>query len=185
LILDCELLAERAFQWHALFFKDGSRYAEVSPDLVEGCPKPIIQDILFDPVFLFNTFADFTTLINYWMAMLVLRTNTFGLVRRFRKLEPKQLFLWDREMSDYADKICRSVPYGSRPAAGYSGRFGTLSPLVSAKLYFQTKKATREAAWCEEVYYGTRVPGLYSPIVTMESDNAMSTFLSKSSRYTL
>ncbi|KAF2652700.1 hypothetical protein K491DRAFT_33272 [Lophiostoma macrostomum CBS 122681] len=184
LIVDCELLAERAFHWHTEFFSDRPRYREVSPTFIEGCPAPIISD-MYDPVFMFNTFADFTTLINYWMAMLVLRTNTFRLVRKFRKVEPKDLFLWDREMSDYADKICRSVPYGSRPAAGYSGRFGTLSPLVSAKLYFEAKNATKEAAWCEEVYYGTKVPGLYSPPVTMESDKALVNLLSRSSRYIL
>ena len=173
LIEDAEDLAQRAFRWHADFVQNGPRYTEVEPDVVEGCPAVFLEEMVFDKVFMFHTFAAFTTLINYWMAMLVLRSNMFKLVRKFRNLEMKQLYLWDLEMSGYADKICRSVPYGSRPAAGYSGRFGTLTPLIAAKAYFEAKKATKEVAWCELAYYGTKVPGLYSPPVPMEGDQAM------------
>lgn len=183
-IFDSQLLADRAFEWLADFEKDGPQYTKTSPESIDGF-IPIVDDITYDPVFRFKTFAAFTTLINYWMAMLILRSNAFGLVRKFRKLEPKQLFMWDRELSGYADSICRGVPYGCRRAAGYSGRFGTLTPLIVAKKYFEAKKATKEAAWCEKVYYGTKVPGLYSPPVPMDHNKGLANLVQNSSRYIL
>jgi hypothetical protein len=163
LIYDSQHVADRAFDWFSKFQSNGPPlYTEVPITEVEGF-KRYINNTLFDPVFIFRNFATFTTLINYWMAMLILRSNTFGLVRKFRQLEPKQLLMWDRELSVYADSICRSVSYGCRPSAGYGARFGTLTPLVVAKKYFEAKKAAREAAWCEKVYYGTQIQGVYTP----------------------
>jgi hypothetical protein len=116
---------------------------------------------------------------------LILRSNTFGIVRKVRQLQPKELFQWDREMGGYADNICRAVPYGCRPSAGYSGRFGSLTPLIVAKKYYDAKKATKEAAWCEMVYYGTKVEGLYTPPVSMEPNPGLVNLVQKSSRYIL
>lgn len=182
LIFDSQHVADRAFEWFAKYEEEGALFTRVPVDQVEGF-LTIIDDIQYDPVFVFKTFSTFTTLINYWMAMLILRSNTFALVRKFRQLEPKQLMMWDRELSGYADSICRGVPYGCRPAAGYSGRFGTLTPLVVAKKYFEAKKATKEAAWCERVYFGTKIPGLYSPPVTMEPNKGVATLIQNSTRY--
>ncbi|KAF2751442.1 hypothetical protein M011DRAFT_395178 [Sporormia fimetaria CBS 119925] len=182
LIYDSQIVADRAFEWLAKFETDGPLFWRVPIDDMEGFLKQF-NDRTFDPVFQFKTFATFTTLINYWMAMLILRSNTFGLLRKFRKLEPKQLFLWDRELSGYADSICRTVPYGCRPSSGYCGRFGTLTPLVVAKKYYEAKKAEREIAWCDMVYFGKNVPGLYSP--PPETNKGIVRHVQNSTRYIL
>lgn len=182
LISDSQQLADRAFAWFANYEEsEGPLYKSVPVDDVEGFHK-VPDGFNFDPCFMFKTFATYTTLINYWMAMLILRSNTFGLVRKFRQLEPKQLMMWDRELSDYATNICRAVPYGCRTSAGYSGRFGTLTPLVVAKKYFDAKKAEKESTWCEKVYYGTQVPGLYSP-PSMEPNKGLVNLRQNSTRY--
>jgi hypothetical protein len=181
LIMDSQAIADRAFEWLAK--NENTKILGFSKVPLDELEQRTIEDKLFDPVYQFHTFAAFTTLINYWMAMLILRSNTFGLVRKFRQLEPKQLMMWDREMSSYADHICRAVPYGCRPMAGYSGRFGTLTPLVVAKKYYETKGAKKEADWCEEVYYGTKVPGLYAPPVPMEPNKGLQNLVQNSTRY--
>ncbi|KAF2277064.1 uncharacterized protein EI97DRAFT_308006 [Westerdykella ornata] len=162
LIDDSQQLADRAFAWFAKFESNGPLYTKVPIDQMDGF-LTYFNDHTYDPVYHFKTFAIFTTLINYWMAMSILRSNTFGLVRRFRQLAPKQLLMWDRELSSYADNICRAVPYGVRRSAGYCGRFGTLTPLVVARKYYEAKKAAKEMAWCDKVFVGARVPGLYTP----------------------
>lgn len=184
LILDSQALADRGFEWLAKYEEKGKSYSEIPPAQLHGFPQ-IVDDVVYDPVFLYHSFAAYTTLINYWMAMLILRSNTFMLVRKYRQLEPKQLMLWDRELSGYADCICRGVAYGCRPAAGYSGRFGTLTPLIVAKKYFEAKGAIKEAAWCEKVFHGTRVPGLYAPPIDMEVKPGVANYLQNSSRYIL
>lgn len=189
LMNESQLLADRAFAWHTKFeSENGPLFTRHPISSIEGFSSISPDDETYDPVFIFKTFATFTTLINYWMAMLILRSNTFALVRKFRKLEPKQLMMWDRELAGYADSICRGVPYGSRPAAGYTGRFGTLTPLVVAKKYYDAKKAEKESKWCEKVYYGTRVEGLYAPpplAINMESNSGLANLVQNSTRYIL
>lgn len=184
LITDSQELANRAFDWYKDFASSGDLFTEIPAEQSEGWVE-MFNDFTFDPVYKFKTFATFTTLINYWMAMLILRSNAFGVIRKVQNLEPKQLFMWDRELCSYADNICRTVPYGCRPSAGYAGRFGSLTPLVAAKRYYEAKKATKEAAWCEKVYSGARVEGLYQPPPSMEPSPAMVNLVQNSSRYIL
>ncbi|ORY15122.1 hypothetical protein BCR34DRAFT_189074 [Clohesyomyces aquaticus] len=162
-IVDSQVLAERGFAWFAEYEKDGPRYKEVDIAFFEGFQQSFCDDPMYTRAFLFDSWATSNTYLLYWMSMLILRSNSFLLVRRFHRLEPKQLFLWDRELAGYADCICRGVPFGCRSSGGYTGRFSTMTPLVVAKKYFEAKNATREAAWCERAYFGNRVPGLYSP----------------------
>jgi hypothetical protein len=184
LITDSQKVADNAFDWFAQFESSGPLYTKIPVEQSEGWVKRF-NDFTFDPVYKFKTFATFTTLINYWMAMLILRSNAFGVLRKMHKLEPKQLLMWDREMGGYADNICRAVPYGCRPSAGYSGRFGSLTPLIVAKKYYDAKKATKEAEWCEQVYCGTRVEELYTPPVSMEPNPGLVNLVQNSSRYVL
>lgn len=102
------------------------------------------------------------------MSMLIMQGNTFKLLRQYRQLEMKQLLMWDRQLIGYADCICRSIPYNCRPMMGYTAKFGCLTPLVVASKFYEVKGATKEAAWCEAVYVGARVPGLYQSPVTLE-----------------
>lgn len=181
LVKDSQAVADRAFAWLANFENEGPLFDRVPVEQLEDFHQAY-QDHTWDPVFIFKTFATYTTLINYWMAMLILRSNTFAIVRNVRQLEPRQLMMWDRELSSYAENICRGVPYGCRAQAGYSGRFGALTPLVVAKKYYEAKKATKEVAWCEKVYYGTQVPGLYSP-PPMEPSEGVRALRQNSTRY--
>jgi hypothetical protein len=188
LIADSQAIANRGFAWHDAFMKkDPPPFTLMPADAMEGLLIKM-DDMTFDHVYMFRTFASYTTLINYWMAILILRLNTFQLVRHpsQRLLEPKQLMLWDRELAGHADSICRAVPYGSRVQAGYSGRFGSLTPLVVAKKYFEATKRIKEAEWCERVYYGTKVPGLYAtPNIPMDVNPGMQNLMQRSQRYIL
>ncbi|KAF2730650.1 hypothetical protein EJ04DRAFT_34818 [Polyplosphaeria fusca] len=182
IIVDSQLLADRLFEWIVSYEKDGPRYDKVDVETVEGFAR-LCDDDLYDPVFAFKTFAASTTYLLYWMSMLIMRSNSFLLVRKFHALEPKQLFLWDRELSEYADCICRAVPYSSRPSAGYTGRFSTLTPLVIAKKYFEAKGASKENEWCRKAYFGAQVPGLYTPPIPMEPLPSFVKLVQNSERY--
>lgn len=160
LIDDSQALAERAFDWLARFEKGGPRYDKVDVSTMDGF-LDICSDRLFDPVFDFHYFGAGICYMIYWMSMLIMQGNTFKLFRQHRKLEMKQLMMWDRQLSGYADCICRSIPYNCRPITGYTAKFGCLTPLVVARKYFEAKGAKKEETWCSTVYLGARVPGLY------------------------
>jgi hypothetical protein len=165
LIEDSQHLADRAFDWLSNFEKNGPRYDQVPPDHFPTF-LAICRDRVFDPIFDFHYFGAGICYMIYWMSMLILQGNTFKLLRQHRQLEPKQLFMWDRQLGGYADASCRSVPYNCRPVTGYAAKFGSLTPLVVARKYFEMKGAQKEpeARWCESVYMGARVPGLYQTI---------------------
>ncbi|KAF2015382.1 hypothetical protein BU24DRAFT_176721 [Aaosphaeria arxii CBS 175.79] len=184
-INDSQTLADRGFAWFASFQENhGPLYTNVPIDTVDGFFDP--ADKTYDPVYAYKSFAASNMCSIYWMSMLIMRSNMFLLVRTHRKLEPKQLFMWDRELSGFADSICRGVPFSCRPAAGYVGRFGQLTPLIVARKYYTAKGAAKEAAWCEKVYYGAKVPGLYSPpqyAVPLEQHKGYTEFVQNTKRY--
>ncbi|KAH8704580.1 hypothetical protein GQ44DRAFT_831407 [Phaeosphaeriaceae sp. PMI808] len=159
-------LADRAFDWLSNFEKNGPRYDLVNLDTFDSF-LAICADRVFDPVFDFRSFGAGICYMIYWMSMLIMQGNTFKLLRQYRKLELKQLVMWDHQLSGYADCICRSVPYNCRPITGYAAKFGSLTPLVVARKYYELKGPAKliEAKWCEKVYMGARVPGLYQPLV--------------------
>jgi hypothetical protein len=169
LIHDSEQLANRAFDWLSNFEKNGPRYDQVPIDTFEGF-FDICADRVFDPVFDFHYFGAGICYLIYWMSMLIMQGNTFKLLRQHRHLELKQLMMWDRQLGGYADAICRSIPYNCRPVTGYTAKFGSLTPLVVARKYFEMKGPSKviEAKWCENVYMGARVPGLYQTPVPLD-----------------
>jgi hypothetical protein len=169
LIEDSEHLATRAFEWLSNFEKNGPRYDRVNLDEFESF-LDICADRVFDPVFDFHYFGAGICYMIYWMSMLIMQGNTFKLLRQYRQLELKQLMIWDRQLGGYADCICRSIPYNCRPMTGYTAKFGSLTPLVVARKYYEMKGPSKqtEAKWCETVYLGARVPGLYQTPVPLE-----------------
>jgi hypothetical protein len=169
LLEDSEQCANRAFDWLSNFEKNGPRYDQV-PISTFDTFSDICADHIFDPVFDFHYFGAGICYMIYWMSMLIMQGNTFKLLRQHRQLELKQLMMWDRQLGGYADSICRSVPYNCRPMTGYTAKFGSLTPLVVARKYFEMKGPSKEkeAKWCESVYLGARVPGLYSTPVPLE-----------------
>jgi hypothetical protein len=169
LITDSEQLANRAFDWLSNFEKNGPRYDQASLDGFEGF-SAICADRVFDPVFDFHYFGAGICYMIYWMSMLIMQGNTFKLLRQFRQLELKQLMMWDRQLGSYADSICRSIPYNCRSMTGYAAKFGSLTPLVVARKYYEMKGPSKEteAKWCENVYMGARVPGLYQTPIPLE-----------------
>lgn len=182
IIVASQLLAARGKEWLAGYENHGPRYRRVGTGSYNDS-LGLADDPTFDKVFYFNSFATSNTYLGYWMSMLILQSNTFGLVRKFHKLEPMQLYMWDRELSGYADSICRGVPFSCQLEAGYTGRFGTLTPLVVARKYFEAKKAVKEIAWCEKAYYGTKVDGLYTPPIPMKPGQKWAEFVQNSERY--
>jgi len=166
---DSQNVANRAFEWLSNFEKHGPRYDQISSEFFEGF-SDICADNVFDPVFDFHYFGAGICYMIYWMSMLILQGNTFKLLRQHRQLELKQLMMWDRQLGGYAECICRSVPYNCRPITGYTAKFGSLTPLVVARKYFEAKGPSKEAEakWCEKVYLGARVPGLYQTPVPLE-----------------
>lgn len=169
LIHDSEQLANRAFDWLSNFEKNGPRYDQVPIDVFESF-LDICADRVFDPVFDFHYFGAGICYMIYWMSMLIMQGNTFKLLRQHRQLELKQLMMWDRQLGGYADAICCSIPYNCRSITGYTAKFGSLTPLVVARKYYEMKgpsKAT-EAKWCGDVYMGARVPGLYQTPVPLD-----------------
>lgn len=167
LINDSQHVANRAFEWLSIFEKHGPRYDKIDVAYMTGFLE-ICADRAFDPVFDFHYFGAGICYMIYWMSMLIMQGNTFGLLRKYRKLEMKQLFMWDRQLGGYADCICRSIPYNCRPTTGYTAKFGCLTPLVVARKYYEAKGAKKEAGWCETVYMGASVPGLYQSPVPLE-----------------
>ncbi|KAH9867995.1 hypothetical protein IAQ61_007302 [Plenodomus lingam] len=167
LLEDSQDLANRAFEWISLFERHGPRYDKVSVDSMLGFLN-ICSDRLFDPVFDFHYFSAGICYMIYWMSMLIMQGNTFKLLRQHRKLEMKQLVMWDRQLVGYADCICRSIPYNCRPFTGYTAKFGSLTPLVVARKFYEARGAKKEAGWCETVYLGARVPGLYQSATPLE-----------------
>lgn len=167
LLDDSQHLANRAFEWLSIFERHGPHYDKVPVDSMDGF-LDICSDRLFDPVFDFHYFGAGICYMIYWMSMLILQGNTFKLLRQHGKLDMKQLMMWGRQLVGYADGICRSIPYNCRPLTGYTAKFGSLTPLVVARKFYEAKGAKREAGWCETVYMGARVPGLYQSPVPLE-----------------
>jgi hypothetical protein len=183
LIEDSEHLATRAFEWLSNFEKNGPRYDRVNLDEFEAF-LDICSDRVFDPVFDFHYFGAGICYMIYWMSMLIMQGNTFKLLRQYRQLEMKQLMLWDRQLGGYADCICRSIPFNCRPMTGYTAKFGSLTPLVVARKYYEMKGASKqtEAKWCEAVYLGARVPGLYQMPVPLEPLKAVKDMVDSNER---
>ncbi|KAF2638508.1 hypothetical protein P280DRAFT_71981 [Massarina eburnea CBS 473.64] len=182
-LLDDSLqLAGCATEWFVNFEKDGPRYSRIPINEVDGF-LDTYNDRTFDPVFFFHTFGAGICYMIYSMSMLILQSNTFRLLRQYRQLEAKDMYIWDQKLGGYADMICRSVPYNCRPIAGYTAKFGALTPLVVARKYFEAKKAEEKLRWCERVYQGTRVPGLYSTPIPMEPLKSVQNLVQKSGRY--
>jgi len=167
LLDDSQTVANRAFEWLSLFEKNGPRYDYLNVASMEGFLE-ICSDRLFDPVSDFHCFSAGICYMIYWMSMLIMQGNTFKLLQQHRQLDMKQLIMWDRQLVGYADSICRSVPYHCRSIMGYTARFGCLTPLVVASKFYRAKGAIKQATWCETVYMGARVPGLYQPPVPLE-----------------
>lgn len=183
LIDDSQRLADRGFEWLSNFEKHGPRYQKVDIASMDGF-LDICADRVFDPVFDFNYFGAGICYMIFWMSMLIMQGNTFKLLRQHRHpLELKQLMMWDRQLSGYADSICRSIPYNCRPMTGYTAKFGCLTPLVVARKYYEAKGAKAEAGWCETVYLGARVPGLYQAPVPLEPLTAVKNTVKGSDRF--
>jgi len=174
LIDDAQQVANRAFEWLSNFERHGPRYNRVGVATMAGfldiCPDP---GGVFDPVFEFHYFGAGICYLIYWMSMLIMQGNTFKLLRQHRQLDLKQLMMWDRQLSSYADSICRSVPYHCRPVTGYTAKFGSLTPLMVARKFYEMKGAKTEAGWCAKVYMGARVPELYSAVFTLDPLDAV------------
>lgn len=183
LIADSEQLANRAFDWLSSFEKNGPRYDQIS---IENFATffDICSDRVFDPVFDFHYFGAGICYMIYWMSMLIMQGNTFKLLRQHRQLELKQLMMWDRQLGGFADSICRSIPYNCRPMTGYTAKFGSLTPLVVARKYYEMKGPSKltEAKWCENVYMGARVPGLYQTPVPLDPLKAVKSTVDQTDR---
>ncbi|KAJ4986095.1 C6 finger domain-containing protein [Stagonosporopsis vannaccii] len=162
IIEDSQKLANRAFEWLSDFEKYGPRYDKVDIASMEAFLETICADRVFDPVFNFHYFGAGICYMIYWMSMLIMQSNTFKLLRTHRQLEPKQLLMWGRQLSGYADSICKSIPFHCRPQTGYTAKFGSLTPLVVARKFYENAPGMqRKAEWCANVYVVARVPGLY------------------------
>lgn len=161
-IADSQALANRAFEWLSDFEKYGPRYDKVPIASMDGFLSHVCADVVFDPVFDFKYFGAGICYMIYWMSMLILQGNTFRLLRTYRALEPKQLFTWSRQLAGFADHICMSIPFHSRPQTGYTAKFGSLTPLVVARKFYENAPGMQgKAKWCADVYVVARVPGLY------------------------
>ncbi|KAG9201400.1 hypothetical protein G6514_005772 [Epicoccum nigrum] len=161
-ISDSQALANRAFEWLSDFEKYGPRYDKVPIASMEGFLDHVCAEMVFDPVFDFKYFGAGICYMIYWMSMLILQGNTFRLLRAHRALEPKQLFTWGRQLAGFADHICMSIPFHSRPQTGYTAKFGSLTPLVVARKFYENAPGmAAKAKWCADVYTVARVPGLY------------------------
>ncbi|KAL6702668.1 hypothetical protein ACN47E_001253 [Coniothyrium glycines] len=182
LINDSQEVGRRAFEWLSIFEKHGPRYDSVSIDTMQGFLE-ICDDRMFDPVFDFHYFGAGICYLIYWMSMLIMQGNTFKLLRQYRQLEMKQLMMWDRQLSGYADCICRSIPYHCRPKTGYTAKFGSLTPLVVARKYYEVKGAKKESDWCGRVYLGARVPGLYQEPIPLEPLKAVAHTVKDNDRF--
>jgi hypothetical protein len=167
LIDDSDRVAGRAFEWLSTFERHGPRYNKVDIAEMEGI-LDLCDDRVFDPVFDFHYFGAGICYLIYSMSMLILQGNTFRLLRQYRQLELKQLMMWDRQLGGYADTICRSAPYNCRSTTGYVATFGSLTPLMVARKYYEAKGAKREAGWCGKIYMGARVPELYQSQYPLE-----------------
>ncbi|KAJ4333279.1 hypothetical protein N0V87_007753 [Didymella glomerata] len=162
-IEDSQKLANRAFEWLSDFERYGPRYDKVDIASMEAFLETICSDIVFDPVYNFHYFGAGICYMIYWMSMLIMQSNTFKLLRTHRQLEPKQLMMWGRQLSGYADNICKSIPFHCRPQTGYTAKFGSLTPLVVARKFYENAGPMMAAKeqWCAKVYIVARVPGLY------------------------
>lgn len=161
-IEDSQKLANRAFEWLSNFEKYGPRYDKVDVASMESFLEEICADKVFDPVFEFHYFGAGICYMIYWMSMLIMQSNTFKLLRTHRHLDSKQLMMWSCQLSGYADSICKSIPFHCRPQTGYTAKFGSLTPLVVARKFYETVPGmASKADWCAKVYTVARVPGLY------------------------
>ena len=182
LIADSLALAASAKAWFASFEKHGPRYTIVDVADFEGFPD-MCPDRTFSTAYHFYAFGAGICYMIYWMSMLILQSNTFKLLMQYRRadMQPQGMYLWDRELGSYADSSCRSIPFNCRTDVGYVGRFGSLTPLVVARKYFEAKKMEKEVGWCETVYQNARIPGLYT--IPMEPLKGMQRLVQQSDRY--
>jgi len=65
----------------------------------------------------------------------------------------------------YAINVCLSIPFCTRPQAGFVGRFSILMPLAVAQKLFTAMGKEEEATWCGKMWKKTSVPGLYNASV--------------------
>ncbi|KAJ4333544.1 hypothetical protein N0V95_009399 [Ascochyta clinopodiicola] len=160
---DAQALAARAFDWLTSFEKFGPRYDKVDISSMEAFLDTVNPDAtVFNPVFNFHYFGAGICYMIYWMSMLILQSNTFKLLRTHTALEPKELYTWSQQLGGFADAICRSIPFHCRPQTGYTAKFGSLTPLVVARKFYENAPGMqRKAKWCADVYTAARVPGLY------------------------
>jgi hypothetical protein len=186
-IADSQALANRAFEWLSNFEKFGPRYDKVPITSMDSFLSSICADPVFDPVFNFHYFGAGICYMIYWMSMLIMQSNTFRLLRSRTSdpLDPKQLMMWSRQLAGYADCICRSVPFHCRPQTGYTAKFGSLTPLVVArKFYDNAPSMAGKAKWCADVYTAARVPGLYQEsAVPMEPFREVASTVRGSTRF--
>jgi hypothetical protein len=184
LIEDSDQIANRAFEWLSNFERTGPRYDQADIETFAAF-LTICNDRVFNPVYDFHYFGAGICYMIYWMSMLIMQSNTFKLLRQYRQLEMKQLYMWDRQLNSYADCICRSIPYHCRPMSGYTARFGALTPLVVARMYYEAKGPAKEAEtkWCEKAYLGARIPGLYQMEVPLEPLKAVKDTLKDNKRF--
>lgn len=182
LIDDSQSLATRAFAWFVAFEKHGPRYNKVPVSTMDGF-LDICKHVVFDPVYDFHSFGNGICYLIYWMSMLILQGNTFALLRQYRSLPVGDLVMWDRQLATYADGICRCVPYHCRPVTGYAATFGSLTPLVVARKYFDIKGAQVQAAWCGTVYMNARVPELYDAPLSLDPLGEVSKAVKGNSSY--
>ncbi|KAF1965606.1 hypothetical protein BU23DRAFT_584957 [Bimuria novae-zelandiae CBS 107.79] len=187
LIADSLALAAEAKSWFSTFEKHGPRYTSVPISDFEGFTQICDDKETFPEAYDFFAFGAGICYMIYWMSLLILQSNTFKLLLQNQSPEhpftPQEMYLWDRELSGYADSSVRCVPFNCRTEVGYVGRFGSLTPLVVARKYFEAKKMERESAWCEKVYQNARIPGLYSTPIPMEPLKSMQRLVQRSGRY--
>ncbi|KAF2204259.1 hypothetical protein GQ43DRAFT_409806 [Delitschia confertaspora ATCC 74209] len=174
LLSDCNKLHQSSQAWFSSFEKNGiPHYSPVPISEIEGYSGISYDGKSYKTVFKFTSFGTSNTYMLYWMSILILRSTMFTITRTLSTtlpLTPLQIYAWVSELDAYAHSICRGVPFSTRPAAGFTGRFATLGPLSVAQRYFAKVGNEKEAKWCEDAFLGTSVPGLYTPPLTIQAE---------------
>ena len=106
---------------------------------------------LFGKIYEFNDLEIAIVHVTVWMSLMSLLQSYVRILDAHLSMlgtEYTQYFRVRRMLNEYADHLCKTMPYMGRSKSGYAGRTMAIRPLHLLSLYFKKQKNWSKLAWC-------------------------------------
>jgi hypothetical protein len=106
---------------------------------------------LFGKIYEFNDLHIAIIHITVWMSLMSLFQSYARILDTHHSIldtEYTQHFRVKKLLNEYADHLCRTMPFMGRRDSGYAGRIMAIRPLHLLSLYFKEQKNWAKLAWC-------------------------------------